>query len=154
MTDTINSKKLSGVPPGRCIHTPRKGHAMSNLSRRSLVSSPAALPALALPAVALARSQPDDDAVLRHLWSEYLVHAAAYEAAKENEKPARAAFDAEFPPCPTMSYRATTGAIATGCGRSTTWTSSRTLDMLQITRCATLSRRSWKLTQQGCLVLG
>jgi hypothetical protein len=73
---------------------------MSKLSRRSIVASAAALPALAVPAVALATSQPDDDAVLRHLWSEYLVHSAAYAAADKVYRPARAAFDADFPPCP------------------------------------------------------
>jgi hypothetical protein len=73
---------------------------MSNLSRRSLVASAAALPVLAVPAVALATSQPDDDAVLRHLWSEYLAAGDAYDAATRNQRPARAAFDAEFPPCP------------------------------------------------------
>ena len=50
---------------------------MSALSRRSLVTSAAALPALAVPAIAEA----DSDAVFRHLWSEYLAHAAARVAA-------------------------------------------------------------------------
>src|ERR1700731_2950603 len=73
---------------------------MSNLSRRSIVASAAALPALAVPAVASASQSSDNDAVLRHLWSEYLAASDAYDAATRNERPARAAFDAEFRPCP------------------------------------------------------
>ena len=72
---------------------------MPNLSRRSLVTSAAALPVLTVPAVASAASQ-SDDAILRDLWSEYLVQVAAYEAVSEKYNPARAAFDAELPPCP------------------------------------------------------
>jgi hypothetical protein len=70
---------------------------MSKLSRRSLVSA-AALPALAVPAVAVAASE--SDPVRRNLWCEYLVHEAAYEAAQEKYVPTRAAFNAELPPCP------------------------------------------------------
>jgi hypothetical protein len=71
---------------------------MSNLSRRSLVTSAAALPALAVPAASIAAT--DNDAVFRHLWYEYLAHAAARAAAQEAYEPARGAFDAEYPPCP------------------------------------------------------
>jgi hypothetical protein len=60
MTDPIpTTKTLSGIPPGPVhSHTPTKGNAMSALSRRSLVTSAAALPALAVPAVA-ALAEPD-----------------------------------------------------------------------------------------------
>ena len=51
-------------------------------------------------AAALAALSPAQDVELRLLWSEYLVHADAHAAAQEKQKPARAAFDAEFPPCP------------------------------------------------------
>ncbi len=72
---------------------------MSHLSRRSLVASAATLPALAVPVLGTAAS-PSDDAILRDLWSEYLVRAAAYDAVSEKYNPARAAWEAEFPPCP------------------------------------------------------
>ena len=71
---------------------------MSNLSRRSLVTSAAALPALAVPAVAIAATQ--SDAVLRDLWSEYLVVATACDAAARRYATAHAAYEAEVPPCP------------------------------------------------------
>jgi hypothetical protein len=76
----------------------------TNLSRRHLVATAAALPALAVPAVAgttLALSpEGDGDAVLLRLWSEYLARAAAHTAAQKEMEPARALYDAEEPPCP------------------------------------------------------
>jgi hypothetical protein len=69
---------------------------MSKLSRRSLVASAAALPALTMPAVALQ----SDDAALRELWSEYLVRAAASDAVDERYFEARCDFHTELPPCP------------------------------------------------------
>ena len=68
----------------------------TNLSRRTLVTSAATLPALSVPAMASV----DADARLRRLWAEYLAHADAYAAAHEKYEPVRAAFDAEYPPCP------------------------------------------------------
>jgi hypothetical protein len=79
MTESIIAKILSGIPAWPVhSHTPRKGTAMSNLSRRSLVTSAAALPALAVPGVAsaareaapeawVARLRPEFDRLLR-LW--------------------------------------------------------------------------------------
>jgi hypothetical protein len=58
-----------------------------------------ALLAATLPALAATPAAPAD-AKLRQLWSEYLTHADAYAVARERYEPARAAFDAEFPPCP------------------------------------------------------
>ena len=75
---------------------------MSNLSRRSLVASAAALPALAVPAIAVAAS--GSDAVLRDLWSEYLECAAACDAAGDNYALARDAYETELPPCPDDVY--------------------------------------------------
>ena len=77
---------------------------MPNLSRRHLVTAAAALPALAVPAVAgttLALSpEGDGDAVLLRLWSEYLARAAPHTAAQKEIEPARALYDAEEPACP------------------------------------------------------
>jgi hypothetical protein len=50
MTDYDNTKKLSGIPPWPVHSHTRKGLAMSNLSRRSLVAGAATLPAAALAA--------------------------------------------------------------------------------------------------------
>jgi hypothetical protein len=47
MTDYDNTKKLSGIPPWSVHSHTRKGLAMSQLSRRSLVAGAATLPALA-----------------------------------------------------------------------------------------------------------
>jgi hypothetical protein len=69
---------------------------MSKLSRRTLVASAAAVPAFSLPAVAAVGS----DEKLRQLWGKYLAQVAIERAAFEEYKPARAAFDAEVPPCP------------------------------------------------------
>jgi hypothetical protein len=65
-----------------------------DLNRRAILAGAAAVPLA--PAVARASG----DAELRRLWSEYLKHAAAYAVARKRYEPARAAFDAEFPPCP------------------------------------------------------
>jgi hypothetical protein len=66
----------------------------ANIDRRALLA--ATLPALdAMPVGA----EPAD-AKLRRLWSEYLMHAEAYAAARERYEPARAAFDADLPPLP------------------------------------------------------
>ncbi len=74
----------------------------ANLSRRALVAGAASVPALALPAVAIASaaevSGPDKE--LRRLWSEYSALAAADDALLLKYTPARAAYDAEQPPCP------------------------------------------------------
>ena len=73
-----------------------------NLSRRVILAGAATAPALALPAVALASaaevSGPDKE--LRRLWSEYSALAAADDALLLKYTPARAAYDAEEPPCP------------------------------------------------------
>jgi hypothetical protein len=71
MTDYDNTKRLSGVPPGRCIHTPGKDEAMSKstLTRRALVASTAAVPAaaaLGLPALAAAEPDPIFTAIEAH----------------------------------------------------------------------------------------
>jgi hypothetical protein len=72
----------------------------SKLSRRALVAGVSATVPLASVA-ALATQEPGtSDAELRRLWSEYLARADAHAAAEEKYKPARAAFDAELPPCP------------------------------------------------------
>jgi hypothetical protein len=71
---------------------------MSKLSRRTLVTSAAALPALAAPAGAAVN--PSTDEKLRQLWAKYLAQAAIERAAFEEYKPARVAYDAEVPPCP------------------------------------------------------
>lgn len=77
---------------------------MPNLSRRHLVTSAAALPALAMPASAgttyALLPEGDGDAVLLRLWSEYLAHAEADAAAHAKYGAARALYDAEEPPCP------------------------------------------------------
>jgi hypothetical protein len=67
-----------------------------NLSRRALVAGVASVPALAIPASA---DEPVD-AELRGLWSEYLAVLAADEVSDTNYQRARAAYDAEEPPCP------------------------------------------------------
>ena len=69
---------------------------MSTLSRRMLVASAAAIPAaaMALPATAA----PDRE--LRRLWAIYLGKIAEDEAAHQKYSVARAAYDAEEPPCP------------------------------------------------------
>jgi hypothetical protein len=74
---------------------------MSDLSRRSIVASAAALPALAVPAIAMSSALDlSPDVVLRQLWSEYLVVAEACNAVAEKYAIARAAYEAELPPCP------------------------------------------------------
>jgi hypothetical protein len=74
-----------------------------NLTRRSIVGAVASMSlagsALATDSVAALQSS-DEDAALRHLWSDYLAYAKAYEAAQVKYKPVRKAFDAEFPPYP------------------------------------------------------
>ncbi len=64
MTDPIpTTKTLTGIPALRwCNYTQQKDNHISQLSRRSLVTSAAALPALAVPAVALA-DNPDAELV-------------------------------------------------------------------------------------------
>ena len=77
---------------------------MPNLSRRHLVTTAAALPALAVPAAAgttIALLPEDDgDAVLLRLWSEYVARAAAHTAAQKEAASVRALYDADEPPCP------------------------------------------------------
>jgi hypothetical protein len=78
---------------------------MPNLSRRHLVTTAAALPALAVPAAAIAGStlalpEGDGDAVLMRLWSEYIARADAHAAVQKEMKSARALYDAEEPPRP------------------------------------------------------
>jgi hypothetical protein len=70
---------------------------MSATSRRAILAGIAA----AVPAAsAVASIASNADAELRRLWSEYLKQSAAFDAASEKMKSARAAFDAELPPCP------------------------------------------------------
>jgi hypothetical protein len=72
---------------------------MRNITRRGAVNAlvgAAATPALAAPALA-ARS---GDAKLRELWAQYLEDLAAEQAAYAAQEQARAAYDAEEPPCP------------------------------------------------------
>jgi hypothetical protein len=77
---------------------------MPNLSRRHLVTTAAALPALAVPAVAgttlALLPEGEGDAVLLRLWSEYLARANADAAAQKEIEPARALYDAEEPARP------------------------------------------------------
>src|SRR5208282_2212071 len=70
---------------------------MSKPSRRTLVTSAAALPLVGLPVGVIADG---NDEALRRLWSEYRAKTAAEDAAHKKMKPVRAAFDAEYPPCP------------------------------------------------------
>jgi hypothetical protein len=82
----------------------------TNLSRRAALarlSVAAAAGAVALPAAASAlgglapqTAGHSGDAELRRLWEHYLARAAARISANEKLIPARAAFDAEMPPCP------------------------------------------------------
>ena len=88
----------------------------STLTRRAILAGAASVPALALPAVAPAVPSPApisarpalpmldegtaSDKKLRRLWSRYLKQVADYQAACQKYGPARAAFDAELPPCP------------------------------------------------------
>jgi hypothetical protein len=70
-----------------------------NLTRRTLIPVAAA-------AVATATASPTPsmgakpDAELHRLWADRQARIAAYNAARERCQPARASFDAEFPPCP------------------------------------------------------
>jgi hypothetical protein len=76
---------------------------MPNLSRRHLVTAAAALPALAVPAVAgtiAVLPEGDGDAALLRLWSEYVARADADAAAQKEMKLARALYDAEEPARP------------------------------------------------------
>jgi hypothetical protein len=89
MTDSKLTKKLSGIPPGRCVHTTEKEIEMShaNLSRRAIVAGAASVPALvALPAVAAAATEPDPAfaaaARLTRAWAE---HGRICEAEPEND---------------------------------------------------------------------
>jgi hypothetical protein len=68
----------------------------STTSRRAVLAGIAASPALAAPALASHAS----DARLRELWAQYLEHLAADQAACLAMAMARAAYDAEEPPCP------------------------------------------------------
>lgn len=81
--------------------TSSKAMSSSKLSRRGLVvGASATLPLASVAALAMQKRGTGDDAELRRLWSEYLSRADAYAAAHEKYAPARAAFDAELPPCP------------------------------------------------------
>jgi hypothetical protein len=53
MTDSINSKKSSGIPPGRGSHQQEHAIMTTTTTRRSVLAGAACLPALALPALAL-----------------------------------------------------------------------------------------------------
>jgi hypothetical protein len=86
------------------------------LSRRAILAGAASVPTLTLPVVAPAVPSPvpisarpalpmlDEGTVsdkkLRRLWSRYLKQVAEYQTACQKYDPARAAFDAELPPCP------------------------------------------------------
>ena len=65
-------------------------------SRRAVLAGIAAAPALAAPALA----DQAGDAKLRELWARYLKDLAAEQAVSAALDPARAAYDAEEPPCP------------------------------------------------------
>jgi hypothetical protein len=74
----------------------------ANATRRDFLRrASTATAAVAVVAVAgtqaLASTQ---DAELRRLWSEYLGHVDTCATARKKMEPARAAFDAQFPPCP------------------------------------------------------
>jgi hypothetical protein len=72
-----------------------------HLSRRAILAGAAAVPALAGPtALASAAEIGVPDSELRRLWSEYSALAAADDALLLKYTPARAAYDAEEPPCP------------------------------------------------------
>jgi hypothetical protein len=71
----------------------------AKLSRRTLVGSAAALPALAVPG-AVVSANPGTDEKLRQFWAKYLGQVAIEQAAFEEYKPARAAYDDVEPPCP------------------------------------------------------
>jgi hypothetical protein len=66
------------------------------ITRRALVASTAAIPAIALPAVAA----PAPDNELRRLWSEYLDRLPEFKITGERHSAVRAAYDAQEPPCP------------------------------------------------------
>jgi hypothetical protein len=74
------------------------------IARRAVLSRVAAAIGLGaaanVAAIVGTRAAASDDAEIRRLWSEYLIYADAYAAAQEKYEPARAAFDAEYPPCP------------------------------------------------------
>jgi hypothetical protein len=69
-------------------------------TRRAILAGAAALPALAVPAAALAAIQkPDDpDADLRRLWAQYCAELDAYRAVEAVHAPRRAALDREMEP--------------------------------------------------------
>lgn len=69
---------------------------MPKLSRRSLVTSAAALPALSVPAAAVT----DGDQKLRQLWAKYLSQVATERAVYEKFRLARAAYKDAAPPRP------------------------------------------------------
>jgi hypothetical protein len=78
-SDSYHKKTERHCAFGWCFHTQQKENAMSNLSRRTLVASAAALPALAVPAVAFSPDHPD--AELLRLAPELEVIAEEYRIA-------------------------------------------------------------------------
>src|ERR1700686_2361514 len=69
---------------------------VKNTTRRAVLAGIAAAPALAAPVLA----HPAGDSRLRELWAQYLKDLAGELAARAALDPARAAYDAEEPPCP------------------------------------------------------
>jgi len=93
---------------------------------------------------AASQSANNIDAVLRRLWSEYLAHADAYEAVQEKYKPARAAFDAEFPSCPANGLPGHHGAAQEWLGQK------HGLEPLWAAQPTMRARnRSFRVAQQG-----
>jgi hypothetical protein len=75
MTESIIAKILSSIPP-RPVHSTNMEMHMSDLSRRSLVTSAAALPVLAVPGLAIAAAAEPDP-----IFAALKTHRQAYLAA-------------------------------------------------------------------------
>jgi hypothetical protein len=73
---------------------------MSTITRRAALTGTAAGAAAIVAGTGPAFASEHLDAELRRLWAEYQHHVERYEAARVACAPARAAFDAEYPPCP------------------------------------------------------
>jgi hypothetical protein len=90
------------LSPAQSVRTSRRALIMNSIVSAAALTSAVAVaesPALAVPAVA-ATEISGSDRELRRLWSEYLAIVPALEALEAEYAPARAAFDAEMPPCP------------------------------------------------------
>jgi hypothetical protein len=78
-------------------------------SRRAILAGAATLPALTMPSLASVPLPADGaiglvplgaDKKLRRLWSKYIEQVAAHDVVDKKYRAARAAYDAEKPPCP------------------------------------------------------